>query len=103
MSDLARSMSGSHLFTGLRFTIILGGAAGDITVPGVGVNDDLLSVVLFGFDDLAIASTDPVTPVITDLTVEFEITAANTINNAGGTASADRMLLVVYNHVHPNA
>lgn len=44
----------------------------------------------------AAASSTPVTP-LNNLTSEFTITAANTINNAAGTASTDGVLLVVWN------
>lgn len=64
-------------------TVATGGAAGDITVSGISVEDQLISVV--NLDDGA------------DLTSEFSITEADTINNAGGTATTDDTLLVLYN------
>lgn len=64
-------------------TVATGGAAGDITVSGISVEDQLISVV--NLDDGA------------DLTSEFSITAADTINNAGGTATTSDTLLVLYN------
>jgi len=36
-----------------------------------------------------------------DLTAEFEITAANTINNAGGTDTTGAVLVVVYEDLTP--
>ena len=61
---------------------VAGAAAGDITVTGITTDDRLVSVI-----DI----------VGTDLTSEFSITAANTINNApGGTSSASSFLIVTY-------
>lgn len=62
-------------------TIVAGAAAGDVTVTGIATTDVLKSV-------LDIAGTD--------LTSEFSITAADTINNAGGTSSSGSYLIVAY-------
>jgi hypothetical protein len=63
-------------------TVVAGGAAGDITVTGITTSDRLVSVINL---------TDGA-----DLTSEFSITAADTINNAGGTATTGDDLLVVW-------
>lgn len=104
MSDFDRSMHGSHLVTSLQTQIIVGGAAGNHTVTGIGLNDDLLYVAMLGFNTAdPVVAGGAVTPVVSNLTNEFTVTAANTINNGGGTASTNRVLLVIYNHVHPNS
>ena len=71
---------------GLKVTVVAGGAAGNITVTGIATTDHLVSVVHL---DLG-ANAE------TDLTSEFTISAANTINNAGGTSSANDTLLITY-------
>ena len=70
-------------------TAVAGGAAGDITVTGIATADTLVSVIFF--DDLGGTA-----PAVTDLTSEFTITGASTINNAGGTATTGGFLLVTY-------
>lgn len=69
--------------------VISGGAAGDHTVTGIATTDTLLSVTYY-----AGAGTD-VTDVA-DLTSEFSISAADTINNDGGTATTGGKLVVFY-------
>ncbi len=61
-----------------------GGAAGDITVTGIAVGDTLVSVI--GVKDSDQSEHD--------FTSEFSITAANKINNVGGTSSAGYHLAV---------
>lgn len=74
-------MSESHTDLAIRQTIVAGAVAGDVTVTGIKTRDVLKWVL-----DIAGA----------DLTSEFSITAANTINNTGGTSSAASQLLVGY-------
>ena len=76
----------------LRQTVVAGGAAGNFTVTGITTSDVLVSVLYF-----AGAGTD-VTD-LSNLTSEFTITATNTINNAGGTASTGGKLIVTYQDV----
>lgn len=71
----------SHLAPSLVMTIVAGAAAGDVTVTGIKTTDKLVAV-------LDIAGTD--------LTSEFTISAADTINNVGGTSSAASQLIVAY-------
>ena len=66
-----------------------GGSAGNFTVTGIATADALISVVLLAGAGTAV--TD-----VTDLTSQFTITAANTINNTGGTASTGGKLQVFY-------
>lgn len=68
----------------------IGAGAGNVTVAGVSVGDKLLKVIAVGF------TTSAVVNAVTDLTTQFTITAANTINNTGGTSTADKTVLVLY-------
>jgi len=70
---------------------VAGAAAGNLTVTGITTDDRLVSVVGF-----ILVEGAPNTLTILDLTSEFTITAANTINNTGGTASTAGMLFVTY-------
>jgi NAD(P)H-dependent FMN reductase len=72
-----------------KMAVVAGGSAGNRTVTGISTADELISVL--HFPGAGTAVTD-----IADLTSEFTITAANTINNAGGTASTGGKLLVQY-------
>ena len=69
--------------------VVAGGAAGNFTVTGIQTADELLLV-------LHVAGAGSDVTDIKDLTSEFSITAANTINNTGGTASTGGKLLVLY-------
>ena len=73
----------------LKMAVVAGGAAGDHTVTGIATDDQIVEVMYF-----AGAGTD-VTDVA-DLTSEFSISAANTINNTGGTATTGGKLIVRY-------
>jgi hypothetical protein len=65
-----------------RLAVIAGGAAGNLTVTGIRTVDKLINVLNL---------TDG-----GDLVAEFTISAANTINNTGGTSTAGDKLLVRY-------
>lgn len=90
-------MTGSGIVTSisavprLQFRIIAGGAAGDLTCIGVALKDKLYYV---GGFKLADGAPDSIT--VLNLTSEFTISAANTINNAAGTSSAAGLLLVIW-------
>lgn len=71
----------------LQQTIVAGAAAGDITVTGIAVGDILIAVTRY------IGAGTAVTDV-SDLTSEFTITAADTINNGGGTNTTGDKLQV---------
>ena len=73
----------------IKGALIAGGAAGNHTVTGIATADALIQVLYF-----VGAGTD-VTDV-SDLTSEFTISAANTINNTGGTATTGGKLQVFY-------
>lgn len=70
---------------GMKSAVVAGGAAGNHTVTGIKTRDSLRSVM---FHDGAGA--------ITDVTAEYSISAADTINNTGGTTSAGGKLEVLY-------
>ena len=82
--------SASSLFsTGaapLGKAIIAGGAAGNHTATGIAVNDALVYVYM----------QNGTSGLLTDITSEFTITAADTINNAGGTNSTNNFLVVLW-------
>ncbi|PAZ15677.1 hypothetical protein CLM62_12840 [Streptomyces sp. SA15] len=69
--------------------VVAGAAAGNVTVTGVKTRDQLVSVLR------AVGGGVDVTDV-TDLTAEFTISAANTVNNTGGTATTGSKLIVTY-------
>jgi len=77
----------------LHFRIVAGAAAGNVTVTGVALTDKLYYVGGFSavYNSGAI---DTLTPL--NLTSEFTITAANTVNNTSGTASTGGLLLVIW-------
>ncbi|MGH9158205.1 MAG: hypothetical protein ACRD1K_20745 [Acidimicrobiales bacterium] len=79
----------------LRFSVIAEAAAGNFTVTGIAVGDKLAAVVGF---TVVLSEGTPNTIAYTtrDLTSEFSVTAANTINNTGGTSLVDGWALVVW-------
>lgn len=78
----------------LKVAVVAGGAAGDFTVTGISTTDQLVSVLYFTG-----AGTD-ITD-LSDLTGEFSISAADTINNTGGTATTGGKLVVIYFDLTP--
>jgi hypothetical protein len=66
---------------------VAGGAAGDLTATGILTTDRLRYVLNL---------TDSV-----DLTAEFTISAADTINNTGGTATTGDLLLCIVERPDP--
>jgi len=69
---------------------VAGGSAGPITVTGIKTTDTLVSVLRVDLDATA-ANID-----VDDLTSEFTISAADTITNAGGSATTSDKLIVTY-------
>lgn len=69
--------------------LINGGAAGDHTVTGIATGDVITQILYF-----AGAGSDVTN--VSDLTGEFTISAANTINNTGGTSTAGGKIQVLY-------
>jgi hypothetical protein len=66
--------------------LIAGGSAGDHTVTGIALADTLVSVF----------EQDGTSGLLTDRTSEFTISAADTINNTGGTDTTGDKLLITY-------
>lgn len=73
----------------VRQAVVAGATAGNLTVAGLKARDRLVSV-LFA-DGAGVAVED-----VADLTGEFTITGANTINNAGGTATTGGKVIVTW-------
>lgn len=76
-------MGTTHTRRAQDVATIAGGAAGDHTVTGITVYDRLLAVV-----DVSAAGAN--------LVGEFSITAADTINNDGGTDTTGAVLLIIW-------
>lgn len=93
-------MGRTHSKQNLRFALVNGGAAGDITVTGITVDDTLEAVfaAAFTINSGTPADDDPIdlTSSVGDVTSEFTITADDTINNTSGTATTDNILFVSY-------
>lgn len=88
---LSREFAGTGIVQAFpRFAVIAGGAAGDLTVTGIGSGDQLLAVIRLNRDATA-ANID-----LSNVTSEFSVTAANTINNTGGTNTTGDALMVVW-------
>ena len=76
----------------IAFKFANGAAAGNVTVTGIGANDEIISVIAVGLTE----GTPNTFTGIADLTSEFTISAANQINNTGGTSTSGKLLLVTY-------
>lgn len=70
-----------------KYFVADGAAAGNVTVTGVATTDTLLFVGVF--------TTKASIATFADLTSEFTISATDTLNNTGGTSTANNQLLVV--------
>lgn len=79
------SRSADH---GIKVALIDGGAAGDHTVTGIAVGDELIFVGMF--------ATKASIATLADQTAEHSVSAADTINNTGGTSSASNQLFIIY-------
>lgn len=90
--------AGMHLSRGspTKQRFIKGGAAGNLTVTSITIGDAILWVtgVSKYSANLFIATT-------VDFTTEFSVTAANTINNTGGTATTGWILAVGWDDMSP--
>lgn len=85
--------------TDIRFAFISGAAAGDHTVTGIATTDVLERVYRADVNcDASGASPTAIVSVLgfLDHTSEYTITADDTINNTGGTTSADMILIVLW-------
>ncbi len=90
------SPAGRHLARGsaIKFARIKGGAAGTLTVTGIGLGDSLLAV-----QGLAKMSGVYLVNTTSDFTSEFSVSAANAINNTGGTGTTNWLLLIAYDDI----
>jgi len=89
-ADLAASaVKGAEIDPGAwKTTLIDGGTAGDHTVTGIATDDHIKEVLHYTSGALT-----------ADLTSQFSISAADTINNDGGTdTSGDKLLVRYINH-----
>lgn len=85
----------THTRLGLKMAVISGGAAGDHTVTGIEYGDGKRSYL--GDQLIGVLHYTPgAASTIADLTSEFTLTADNTINNTGGTATTGDTLIVFY-------
>lgn len=75
---------------GLKVVATEGATAGNITIAGIATEDHLISV------QHLVGDGTQLTGAAADLTSEFSISAANTINNTGGTSTANGVVIVTY-------
>ena len=83
------SMIENGAITGAKITNpikINGGAAGNHTVSGLTIQDELIGVF----------EQDGTSGILTDLSTEFSIKTSDTIDNTGGTATSGDKLLIFY-------
>jgi hypothetical protein len=72
----------------LKMNIVTGGAAGNLTLTGIAPGDRIVSVLVF--------TTAASIATGANLTSEFLITAADTINNTAGTSTASNLVIVFW-------
>lgn len=76
----------------IKTALVAGAAAGDVTVTGINLGD-----VLLGVHAVALTEGTPNTfSGYDEVTSEFSVTADDTINNTGGTSTANKLVLVVW-------
>lgn len=75
----------------IRLMMCAGAAAGNVTCTGILKGDQLIAVIAFTFPAAGAVPTG-----MADLTSEFTATATNTINNTGGTSTANKGVLVIW-------
>jgi hypothetical protein len=83
----------------LKTKLVLGAVAGNVTVTGIRTNDKILAVHEIDFT-LTEGVPNTRTWVPADRTAEFKIAANNVINNAAGTSTANKLLLVIWIGAH---
>jgi hypothetical protein len=96
MSKIARSEPVTHhSSSNLRISALAEGAAGDFTLTGITLDDEILCVC--GVKATLSAGTpNTVAFSAVNVTSEFSITAANTINNTAGTDLSDTILFCLW-------
>lgn len=72
----------------MNVTLVAGGSAGDHTVTGIATGDEIVFVGHF--------STAAAIATLADLSGEFSVTGADTINNGGGTDTSSDQLMVMW-------
>ena len=80
------AITGSKIVNPIKIALIDGGAAGTHTVSGLKITDELIAVL----------EQNGTSGLLSDLTTEFSIKKADTIDNTGGTATSSDKLLVLY-------
>ena len=84
----------------LRMAVVNGGAAGNLTVTGISTDDiiERIFAAAFTINAATPADNSPIdlTASAGDLTSQFSVTAADTINNTGGTTTANNIVFVLY-------
>jgi len=96
MTPVTEVMQETGINPRMRTFVAAGAAAGDVTITGIALGDKLISVLAH-----QVSGADGIDSVA-DLTSEFTITAADTINNGSATSSANGFLVVLY-YDNPNA
>ncbi len=82
-------MAKTHTDLAMVPAAIVGGVAGDHTVTGIVVGDRIVAVFRF-------TTVTSNFQTIVDITSEFTVTAADTINNVGGTDTTADYLMIFY-------
>lgn len=84
------------LITKVRETDVVGGAAGALTLTGIRKNKDYIVSVRGKKLTLTEGTPNTYVWVVADFTSEFSISADNTIDNTGGTATTGYVLSVAW-------
>ncbi len=93
MSSTAKFDDYTHIVPPIKTFLVGGGTAGNHTVTGITTADKILGVSSMHIDATSLST---VAFTVADLTSEFTVGAANTINNTSGTDTTDALLLVTY-------
>tara|TARA_R100000655_G_scaffold28323_1_gene57533 strand:+ start:5448 stop:5999 length:552 start_codon:yes stop_codon:yes gene_type:complete len=80
------SITGAKITNPIKIALIDGGSAGAHTVSGITTRDELIAVF----------EQNGTSGILTNLSTEFSIKKADTIDNTGGTATSSDKLLVFY-------
>lgn len=75
----------------IKMMVVAGAAAGNLTCTGIKKDDQIISVVAYSNPAAGVVPTGMV-----DLTSEFTATATDTINNTGGTSTANKVVIVIW-------
>lgn len=80
------AITGAKITNPIKIALISGGAAGNHTVSGLTIQDELIGVF----------EQNGTSGILTDLSTEFSIKTSDTIDNTGGTATSGDKLLIFY-------